>query len=171
MKSLFEADPTTPTAATISECGTYRYDLQRWWDDSLRACVFVMLNPSTADASRDDPTIKRCVGFAKAWGFGGLAVVNLFAFRATSPDDMKAAADPVGPDNDRHIRRWAEQAGGVVAAWGTHGVHRGRDREVRALLGRVGVSVSHLGLTNGGHPKHPLYLPAASALTAWPAED
>lgn len=164
---LFDIEPAVKAAATISECGQYRYDLTRWWDQSLRACVFVMLNPSTADASEDDPTIRRCVGFSRAWGFGGLAVVNLFALRATDPKVMKAHTSPVGPENDRSIRRWLENAGRVVAAWGTHGTHRGRDREVVQLMRAVSVPVFHLGVSKDGHPKHPLYLPANSEPTAF----
>lgn len=159
MADLFGTAATSPTAA-ISECGTYRYDLQRWWDDSLRACVFVMLNPSTADATHDDPTVRRCVGFSKGWGFGGLVVVNLFAVRSPDPKVMKAHPSPVGPENDRHIRRWLEQAGRVIAAWGTHGKHRRRDQAVIEIMRAVGVTVFHLGTSKDGHPKHPLYLKA-----------
>src|SRR5262245_19133112 len=89
--------------ALISPCGLYRYWLTRTWDNSLRRVCWVMLNPSTADAEQDDPTIRRCVGFARSWGAGGIIVVNLFAFRASDPKALLRAADPVGPDNDGHI--------------------------------------------------------------------
>ncbi|WP_276968362.1 DUF1643 domain-containing protein, partial [Metallibacterium scheffleri] len=115
----------------------------------------VGLNPSTADETQDDPTIRRCVGFAKAWGYQALCMVNLFAFRATRPDDMLAAADPVGPDNDAHLRALSGEAGVIVAAWGALGTHRGRDVEVCALL----PALHCLTLTKGGQPGHPLYLP------------
>src|SRR4028119_2392792 len=82
---------------------TYRYALWRTWDAARPPVAFVLLNPSTADARRDDPTIRRCANFARTWGFGGLEVVNLFAFRATHPTDLKCAADPVGPQNDVHL--------------------------------------------------------------------
>ncbi len=148
--------------ATISDCRCYRYALGRRWADGP-AVLFVMLNPSTADASRDDPTIRRCIGFARAWGFGSLLVGNLFAYRATAPDEMRAAADPIGPDNDEWLSRLIGRSGLVVAAWGAHGGHLGRDRAVRALR-REWV---HLGLTKGGHPRHPLYVPANQERLSW----
>lgn len=109
--------------ATISECGRYRYDLGRTWvepGDALADtyCTFIMLNPSTADGTQDDPTICRCINFAKSWGMGGLMVVNLFAWRATKPDDLLRAADPIGPENDRYIDEACRMAQFVVAAWG-----------------------------------------------------
>ncbi len=118
-----------------------------------------MLNPSTADAERDDPTIRRCAGFARSWGFGGMTVVNLFALRATDPARLRRARDPVGRDNDRHIAA-AASAGLVVVAWGVHGRLGERDRAVLALLS--GCRPGCLGTTRGGHPRHPLYLPAAT---------
>jgi hypothetical protein len=120
-------------SAYISPCGAYRYSLSREWAPGP-ACTFIMLNPSTADADIDDPTIRRCIGFAKAWGFGGLAVVNLFAFRATSPKDMQSAAEPVGPANDAAIADGVGLSTIAVAAWGVHGTYRGRDLEVRRMV-------------------------------------
>jgi hypothetical protein len=124
-----------------------------------------MLNPSTADATLDDPTIRRCIGFARAGGFGGLQVLNLFAFRATDPTDMKAARDPVGPDNDTHIlaaiTAAAAASAPVIAAWGVHGALNGRDDEVRKLSLECGVNLMCLGSTKGNHPRHPLYVAAA----------
>lgn len=117
--------------------------------------MFVGLNPSTADETRDDPTIRRCMAFAKAWGYGGLCMTNLFSFRATDPKDMKAAADPVGPENDAHLLALAEGAGVIIAAWGANGTHKGRDKDVRKLL----PTLYCLAMTKGGHPGHPLYLP------------
>ena len=96
--------------ATISECGLYRYSLTRVWDDVLPMCIFVMLNPSTADADIDDPTIRRCINFAKREGCGSLMVVNLFAYRATSPADMKAAVDPIGSGNPTTLEETFEYA-------------------------------------------------------------
>lgn len=149
-------------AATISECGLYRYDLRRTWDPEKRPALFIMLNPSTADASVDDPTVRRCMAFARSWGCGGVVVVNLFALRATDPDEMKRHPAPVGPENYSFIRKWAEQTDTRVAAWGVHGRHRGRDAEVLRMFDRwnMNLPLSHLGLTKGGHPKHPLYLKA-----------
>lgn len=151
-------------SAVFSPCRTFRYELWRCWGDPMRAAMFVGLNPSTADETQDDPTIRRCIGFAKAWGYGALVMTNLFAFRATDPDEMKRAPLPVGPDNDSFLRRWARDAGVVVAAWGVHGTHRGRDREVRDMLPTMRV----LGLTKDGHPKHPLYLPKDLTPIHWP---
>jgi hypothetical protein len=122
-----------------------------------------MLNPSTADALLDDPTIRRCIGFARAWGFGALEVVNLFAFRATLPSQLRAALDPVGPRNNRFLRAALGRADAVVAAWGAHGSWGGRDRAVLHLLSggidQPWPSPQCLGLTKHGHPRHPLYLP------------
>lgn len=163
-------DAATTNSATISECGRYRYDLRRTWDDALRPCLFVMLNPSTADATADDPTIRRCVGFAKAWGCGGIVVVNLFALRSTDPAGLKKTPDPVGPLNDQFIRKWAEQCHPLVAAWGVHGAYKARNVAVRRMFGagQMDLSLCHLGLTKDGHPKHPLYLKADSKPAPFP---
>jgi hypothetical protein len=135
--------------ATFSANGRYRYRLWRRWDRSRPVVVFVMLNPSTADADKDDPTIRRCIGFARAWGYGGIEVVNLFAYRATLPRSLRAVDDPVGPENGRHIRRAVARADLVVLAWGAHA------RASRLLsLPRARC----LGLTRAGQPRHPLYL-------------
>ena len=143
------------TKETIfSPCRTYRYALWREWSSGDGYAMFVGLNPSTADETQDDPTIRRCIAFAEAWGYSGLCMTNLFAYRATKPADMKAAVDPVGPDTDRHLQTLAASAGVIVAAWGVNGTHKGRDIEVRKLL-----PVLHcLQLTKSGHAKHPLYL-------------
>jgi hypothetical protein len=125
-----------------------------------------MLNPSTADATNDDPTIRRCIGFARHWGCGRLVVLNLFAVRATDPADMKRADDPVGPENrdwfDRTLRD--SHGGPVVCAWGVHGAYMEQDLTVLGWLDRVGVEPLALGVTREGHPKHPLYLPYSAAL-------
>ena len=117
--------PSTPPAR-------YRYRLSRTWDPTGPVVAFVMLNPSTADAEVLDPTVRRCVGFARGWGFGSLEVVNLFAFRATDPRDLLRAAAPVGAANDRAILDAASAADRVVVAWGTRGTHLGRATEVAA---------------------------------------
>lgn len=148
-------------SATLSACGRYRYDLARDWGPVVaprRAC-FVMLNPSTADATRDDATLRRCVGFARAWGLGGVSVVNLFALRATDPADLLRDPEPVGPLNDAAVLAHAAAAEVVVCAWGAKGGHLGRDRVVLNLL-RKSCRPQCLRLTGGGHPEHPLYLPA-----------
>jgi hypothetical protein len=141
-------------SAVFSPCGRYRYVLRRTWDDSLPAAVFIGLNPSTADALRDDPTIRRCSAFANAWGWGGLIMLNLFAFRATTPAVMKRRRDPVGPDNDRWIKRMIRQHQSVIACWGNHGEHAGRDKQVARLI----TDCRCLAITARGQPAHPLYL-------------
>jgi len=154
--------------AVISECGRYRYWLRRRLGKSdLRKVVFCMLNPSTADATDDDPTIRRCLRFAKTWGFDELIVVNLFAFRATQPTELfnETLADPVGPDN----HAWVSKAAGIAAelendiprnlfvcAWGHHGGFMRQDRTVLDWIG--GANPHALKITKHGHPQHPLYL-------------
>lgn len=142
--------------AAFSGCRRYRYALWRRWDP-VRPCVlFIGLNPSTADETRNDPTIRRCLAYARAWGYGGVCVANLFAWRATDPADLKAAAEPIGRGNDAWLRRLAGEAGLVVAAWGNDGGHRGRSAQVRALLPELHC----LRRNRTGEPAHPLYQPA-----------
>ncbi len=141
-------------AATFDATGTYRYSLIRTWEPSLPHVCFVMLNPSVADAERDDPTIRRCLGFARMWGYGSLEVVNLFAFCATRPTILFRATDPIGSANDHYIREAVVHASLVVAAWGNHGSRQGRTAEVLPLLR----SPYCLGVTAVGQPCHPLYL-------------
>lgn len=121
--------------------------------------MFIGLNPSTADEVNDDPTVRRCIGYARAWGYGGLIMTNVFAFRATDPNDMKAAPDPVGPNNDRWLIECARTAGLVVAAWGNDGAFQGRGRQVVEMMRQAGVQLMCLRTTQGGAPGHPLYLP------------
>lgn len=154
------------SGAVLSACGHYRYLL---WRNSFTGApfqAFAMLNPSTADHAADDPTIRRCIGFTPP-GMTGPLVWNLFAFRATSPADMKASGDPVGPLNDSAIDLALRLSACTIAAWGTHGSHRGRDRDVLRRCAAEGAQLHALKLTSGGHPGHPLYLPAASAAQPW----
>jgi hypothetical protein len=128
-----------------------------------------MLNPSTADAERDDPTIRRCAGFARRWGCGQLVVLNLFAFCTSDPRILKQAADPVGSANKTWFQRALqnhdpEQRGPVVCAWGVHGMHLGQDATVLRWLAALGVKPCILGMTRGGAPRHPLYLPYSARL-------
>lgn len=154
MSDLFGLEEETRHKdAVLSPCGVYRYRLLRAWDDKPRVW-WVMLNPSTADASVDDPTIRRVVSFSQGWGYGGCVVVNLFALRATDPAALKGHADPIGPDNDLHLRL-ALAAPLVVAAWGANKTC-GRDQAVMRLL--AGKSLHCLEKTKEGHPKHPLYV-------------
>lgn len=157
-------------AAVFDASGKYRYRLTRVWAPDAPRIAFVLLNPSTADHRRDDPTIRRCIGFARAWGFGGVEVVNLFAWRATLPRDLRRAREPVGTGNDRHLRTAARRAAWVVVAWGIHGAWRGRDRAALALLRRGGCAPLCLGLTRDGQPRHVLYLPRETRPIPFPPE-
>ena len=152
------------SGAHFSRCRRFRYALWREWDASLPAVMLIGLNPSTADATRDDPTIRRCIGFARSWGFGRLWMVNLFAFRATYPKDLMAAADPVGPRNDWWLRRTGRRADRIVAGWGNDGARYGRSYRVRELFGDR-LEIIRLNAT--GQPAHPLYLPAGLEPVTW----
>jgi hypothetical protein len=185
-----KAPPYTSSGARISPDGLYRYLLWREWRGTHdpnnwswlkdgrgqvavdgggfplgepKSLLFIMLNPSTADGVADDPTIRRCIGFARAWKFERLEVVNLFAYRAPQPSELFALNyddDPVGEHNQEMVRRAADRAGMIICAWGAHGAYLGQDETV---LGWLGERKRHaLGLTKAGHPSHPLYLPAKS---------
>jgi hypothetical protein len=151
--------------AILSNDGVHRYNLIREWDAINPSMLFVMLNPSTADAVEDDPTIRRCMGFARRENCGMIEVVNLFAYRATDPKELKKTDTPlVGVDNDEIIQLAAEESDIIVCAWGTNGTLNGRNKEVISLLQSVGKPIMCLGKTKDGHPKHPLYLPADAEL-------
>ena len=155
-------------SAVIDHTGRYRYSLERVWGDESKPVCWIMLNPSTADAERDDPTIRRCIGFSWAWGYGSLVIVNLFAWRASDPRDLRFADDPIGPENDRAISRAVTNTDLVVAAWGVPPSNIGhRDQKVRRDVEQMGRSLHNLGLTKGGHPRHPLYLYAGTPLERW----
>jgi hypothetical protein len=145
--------------AVISADGLYRYSLERDWSGLSplgRGYVnFIGLNPSTADAAEDDPTIRRMIGFTKLWGYDRMIVTNLFAFRATEPEDMKRANDPIGPENSWRCLEIAEGAALVVACWGTNGTYLDRDEFYKLLISNL-VCIQK---TKSGHPNHPLYLP------------
>lgn len=143
--------------AVYSDCETYRYLLTRVWAPGPKA-LFVMLNPSTATEVQNDPTVERCERRARALGFGAFRVTNIFAFRATDPKVMRAAADPVGPGNDAAILESVGWADSIVCAWGNHGLHLDRGARVEALLRASGARLTHLGLTGQGQPRHPLYV-------------
>ena len=152
------------SGANFSRCQRYRYTLWRRWDQHEPAVMMIGLNPSTADAHRDDPTIRRCIGFARDWGAGGLVMTNLFAFRATYPTDLKRAADPIGPRNDAWIRRMAAVSSIVVAAWGNDGQWLDRSNAIKRKLGR---RLQIIRLNKSGEPAHPLYLPKHLRPLAW----
>ena len=179
------------SGADISACGRYRYLLWREWRRSgslenwamtdmvdgagnrigePKSCLFVMLNPSTADASIDDPTIRRCVAFAKRWRYDRLEVVNLFAYRATNPKTLLTLGhkeNPIGDRNSEVVSSAAFEAGLIVCAWGAHGGHMGHDETVRGWLGAR--KSFALGFTKAGQPRHPLYVPREADLVAMPA--
>lgn len=142
-------------SADFSECRTWRYALWRTWDRDKPYCLFICLNPSTADETTDDNTVRRCISYAQAWGHGGFCMANLFAYRATKPNDMIRAWDPVGPENDYWLKHLATNAGLVVAGWGNHGRFMDRSKTVRSMIDNL----YYLQLTESGEPGHPLYLP------------
>lgn len=155
--------------ALFSDCGLYRYRLTREWDDRP-PLVFVMLNPSRADAEVDDPTIRRCIGFAHDLGFGGMTALNLFALRTPHPAELKTATDPVGPENDAHLEALVHAGGTIIAAWGTHGALRGRDLAFRNLAQSADKELLSLGRTRAGQPRHPLYIKAGKPLEPFPID-
>ncbi|KPP89026.1 MAG: hypothetical protein HLUCCA08_02255 [Rhodobacteraceae bacterium HLUCCA08] len=155
--------------AVYSACEAYRYALTRAWEAQGARVMFVMLNPSRATEVRNDPTVERCERRARVLGFGALRVTNIFAWRATDPRRMRAAPDPVGPDNDAAILDGAAWADRIICAWGVHGAHLSRGTTVEALLRGAGHPLFHLGLTQAGHPRHPLYLPYTRRPEPWSA--
>ena len=162
--SLFPDD--TSRGATLSICRTYRYLLWRIWDPTKPFAVFVMCNPSTADADVDDATIRKCVGFCKRWGYGGFKVINLFAIRSTDPAGIRRHKYPIGGDeNDEAIRTAVAGAAVVIAAWG--GIDPDfldRATVVGKLLERIGMPLYCLGTTKAGDPRHPLMLAYSTPL-------
>ena len=153
--------------AIYSDCERYRYALTRVWKFEASRLVFVMLNPSTATEVQNDPTVERCERRARTLGFGSLQVTNIFAWRDTDPKKMRTAKDPIGPDNDKTIMEacsWGDQ---IIAAWGTHGAHLGRGVQVKQILRSSDKPVFHLGISKGGHPKHPLYIAYSQKPEIW----
>lgn len=151
--------------AVISPCGRYRYLLTREWDPDRPTALLIMLNPSTADGVVNDATVSRQVRRLRMLGYGGLMIVNLFALRSPHPSLLRAATDPVGPDNDDWIR-WAleQRPTTVIAGWGAHGALFGRAAKVESILARWGGRVMCLGQTLAGEPCHPLFLSYAIRL-------
>lgn len=144
------------SGAVLSDDREYRYQLRRCWDVRKPILAFIMLNPSTADETDDDPTVRRCLGYAQDWGYGALLVGNLFALRTSDPALLGEHDDPIGPKNDAWLAKIVEKADRVVAAWGANGELVDRGREV---AGRFD-DLYALGTTKDGHPVHPLYQPA-----------
>jgi len=156
--------------ATFNVARTHRYELTRVWDRDRAPAVFLMLNPSTATAFAPDPTITRCLGFARRENAGGLVVVNLFALRSTDPSVLDGHPNPVGRSNDRFILESVQDAAVVIAGWGVPGQLAGRDREVAALLAERGIELKCLGRNKDGSPKHPLYVRADQPLEPYRLE-
>ena len=144
--------------AVIDKTGLYRYSLWREWAIDKPKLVFIMLNPSKADADIDDPTLRRCINFAKSWDCGSLMVVNLFAYRSASPSDLRQVSDPVGRQNDRYLKKAIKSADKIVVAWGNNGKLMQRDRFVLELLTELKVQPYCLETTKAGYPRHPLYV-------------
>lgn len=145
-------------SATFSECRRYRYELWRG-EEFGPYCMFLCLNPSTADQDANDPTVARCWKWAREWGFNRFLMTNLFAYRATDPKNMKAQAAPIGFENDEIIRERAKAAGRLICGWGNHGEHMNRARSVAGILrGMPMVKPLCFGKTKSGQPLHPLYL-------------
>ena len=138
----------------FSPCRKYRYTLWREWSYGNGYAMFIGLNPSTADETKDDPTVRRCIDFAQRWGYQALCMTNLFAYRSTNPRGMRYVIDPVGPDNDKYLVEYAEQAGIIIAAWGTYGGFMGRGVKVLKMI----PNLYCLKKTSAGFPAHPLYL-------------
>ena len=157
----------TPSGAKFSACRRWRYLLWRRWDASKPAANFLMLNPSTADEWQLDPSCTRARNYAERWGYGALVVTNLFGWRATDPQEMKAARDPVGRGNDAAILRAARESALVVCAWGNHGAYLGRAGKVVKLLASNKIHLHLLRLNGAGEPAHPLYLPGSLQPTSW----
>jgi hypothetical protein len=158
--------------AIFSDCRTYRFLLWRAWDENTPKVLFVGLNPSVAGACDDDKTVNRCISFAKCAGYGGLYLVNLFAFISTPVAGLLAASSPEGnPDNDQYIHRAAKRCTGVIVAWGEDGFHRGRDAAVSALLSLHFAQLHCLAkATTGGrtYPRHPSRLSKTCAPRPFP---
>lgn len=155
--------PVTEKYAIISNDAKYRYALWRTWDDQKPKVLFICLNPSTADAFQDDRTVRRCVDFAHRWGFGGIAIGNLFAYRATRPQELIGLKDAVGKDNDLWLTKLRDDCSEWIAAWGADSVVNKREATVVSMFS----SLKCLGVTRLGHPRHPLYISKQQALESF----
>lgn len=171
--NLFD-EPAFQTGALISHCGQYRYHLWRVWEPLLPTMVFVMQNPSTADATTDDPTIRKCIGYAKREGYGGISVRNVFALRATDERKLLEHPDPFGPDNEAHLlaARSVSLLTRLVVAWGERlGGKRLARHYNHAAVCLAPLSPYCLGVNKSGEPKHPLYLKGDTPLIPWRMPD
>lgn len=153
--------------AVISDCERYRYLLRRAWDHDGQRALFIMLNPSTADAEVDDTTIRSCIRLCKSWGYGSFEAVNLYGYRATDPKDLAKAESPVGPDNDRVVEAAVNRCDTAICAWGANGMVSPRNEQMLRLIWRRRHEAWCLGTTKAGHPKHPLYIKSGTPLVAY----
>ena len=142
------------SGAIFSDCRKYRYALWRLWDLKKSNVMIIGLNPSTADEKSNDPTIMRCISFASSWGYGGVYVTNLFGFRATSPNELRAHQDPVGKENDLWVNEISKKVAIKVAAWGNHGKFLNRSKKFLSALDQLHC----IHINKSGEPAHPLYL-------------
>ena len=150
-------------SAILSEDRKYRYVLSRIWDETKPKVMIIGLNPSTADETEDDPTIGRCISFSKSWGYGGVYMLNLFAFRATQPKDMFNAQNPIGLENNSYIEIYSKKVDKIVCAWGNHGTYKNRGNEIREKFDKL----FYLKLNQTGEPAHPLYLKSELVPKKW----
>lgn len=153
--------------AMFDSTGEYRYWLSRQWDEGFGIVSFVGLNPSTAESDVDDPTVRKCYTWARKWGFEKMVMLNLYAYRATSPEEMHKAADPIGPDNDDVLHQAATESNMIVAAWGA-GASKERADQVLPLIRSSVSDLVCMGLNQDGSPKHPLYLAAKTQPVVFP---
>lgn len=164
---------TMEKSAVISDCGMYRYRLEREVSDAPKVAAFLMVNPSTADASTDDATIRKCAGFSRALGFGRFIVGNKFAFRATDVNALRTARDPIGHDNDWHLERIMRDADVHIVAWGSLSklpdTLRKRWQDIVRLADEVGCELHCIGTNTDKHPKHPLMTGYAEPMAKWTA--
>lgn len=152
--------------AALSPCKLYRHDLRRFWGRAPY-CLWIMLNPSTADASVNDRTICKCMAFSERWGYGGMIVVNLFDYRSTHPEALLKVPQPYSNVNDLYIKGWAAKAEKVIVGWGTYGEVLNRGLEVGRMLEGMGKEMWCLYVNEGGQPKHPLYVSGSTELKRW----
>lgn len=148
-------------ASQLSPCLTYRYRLDRIWDDSKPSVLFVLYNPSTADANQDDPTLRRCIGFAQSWGYGELCVINLYSLRTPDPNVLRGHTQPKGSEHERSFQEALEGHSDVICAWGLQG------GPISSHFSPGTHRIFHLGLNRDSSPKHPLYLPSNTLRQEW----
>ena len=158
----------TSAGAVFSRCRRWRYLLWRCWDESKPVANFLMLNPSTADERKLDPSCTRARNYAERWGFGAVVITNIFAWRSTDPKALMLVENPVGRANDAAIVKAAREARLVVCAWGNHGAHVNRSQAVLELLRKTRIRTHALRVNGAGYPAHPLYLPASLKPAPWP---